>query len=112
MAGTAADARQTADAARNAARACILAAGAAADAGEAALPTRTAARSVELSTRAAIAVGVAATAARVILEDDVRSRARRCRSSHRDICRSCRCGRDRSGNSPGNNKWFHEGQFR
>jgi len=103
VAGTAADARQTAGAARNAARPVELAAGAAADAGEATLPTRTAARPVELAAGAAVAIGVAAAAARVILEDDVRGRARRCWSSDREVRCSRWCGSDRSGNSPGNN---------
>ena len=103
MAGTAADARQTADAARNAARTCVLAAGAAADAGKAALPTRTAARTAELATGAAVSVGVATAAARVILEDDVGGGACRGWSSNREVRCGRWCGSDRSGNSPGNN---------
>ena len=103
MAGTAADARQTAGAARNAARACVLAAGAAADAGDAAGAARTATGTVELAAGAAVAIGVAAAAAWVILEDDVRGRARRRWSSDREVRSGRWCGRDRSGNSPGNN---------
>jgi hypothetical protein len=103
VAGTAADARQTADAARNAARTCVLAAGAAADAGEAALPTRAAARTPELAAGAAVSIGVAAAAARIILEDNVRGRTCRGWSGDREVCCGSWGGSDRSGNSPGNN---------
>jgi hypothetical protein len=103
VAGTAADARQTAGAARNATRACVLAAGTAADAGQAALPTRTATGTIELAAGAAVAIGVAPAAARIILEDGVGGRARRCWSSDREVRSGRWCGSDRSGNSPGNN---------
>jgi hypothetical protein len=103
VAGTAADARQTADAARNAARSRVLAAGAAADTGDAALATGTAARTAELAAGAAVSVGVAAAAAWVILEDNVRGRACRGWSGDRDVCCGSWGGSDRSGNSPGNN---------
>ena len=109
MAATAADARQTPAAARDAARSGVLAAGAAADAWEAALATRTAARAAVLAAGTAGAVGVAATAARVILEDDVRWRRRRHRRSGRKNFSGGRWRRrNRCSDSPCHHQWFHE----
>ena len=109
VAGTATDARQTAGAARNTARACVLAAGAAADAGDAAGAARTATGTAVLAAGAAVAVGVAAAAARVVLEDNVSGR----RSGHRwSGTKSVGCGRWRGSNrrSDGSSheQWFHE----
>ena len=102
MAGTAADARQTPAAARDATGAGELAAGAAADAWDAALATRTAARAAVLATGTAVAVGVAAAAARVVLEDDVRGRGACHRWSGRKNVSGGRWRRgDRRSDSPG-----------
>ena len=109
MAGTAADAWQASGTARHAARTEVLASGAATDARNASLPAGTTAGAVHASD-AAVAVGVAATAARVILDDNVR----RCRAGHRRSSRkSSGCagwrGRNRCSDSPSDNQWFHEG---
>ena len=84
--GTAADARQTAGAAGNAARTRELAAGAATDAREAALAARTAARTLVLAAGATVAVGVAATAARVVLDDRRASELGRSSQVQRQKC--------------------------
>ncbi|OBG26492.1 hypothetical protein A5764_05445 [Mycobacterium sp. 852002-51057_SCH5723018] len=110
MTGTATDARQASCAAGNAAGAGELAAGAAADAWHAALPARPAAGAVVLAAGAAIAVGVAATAARVVLEDNVRGRGRVHRWTGRKNIGGGRWGGgDSRSNSPGHHQWFHEG---
>jgi hypothetical protein len=107
--GTATHARQTADAARHAAGAGVLASGAATDSGNTGLAAGTAAGPAVLAAGAAVAGGVAASAARVVLEDDLsRRRTGHAWSGGESVGRGQRRGCDSCSDGPGHYQWFHE----